>query len=157
MSGLHYDSLADCPEGLRRLIQAQTGAAAEPENGGKGRAKYGNTKTVESTAEGRKIRFDSKKEAAYFHRLMLREKAGEVRDVKLQVTFQLQAGYVDPHSGERFRPIVYKADFVYQERHPDGTWETVIVDTKGGKATKTPEYRIKRKLMAAQGHIIREE
>lgn len=48
MSGLHYDSLADCPEGLRRLIQAQTGAAAGPENPSKSRAKYGTPEELEA-------------------------------------------------------------------------------------------------------------
>ena len=40
----------------------------------------------------------------------------------------------------------YVADFVYEKRMLDGTWQTVVEDTKS-EVTRTADYIIKRKLM----------
>ena len=51
------------------------------------------------------------------------------------------------------RPIVYRADFTYQELTPSG-WRTVVEDVKG---VRTKEYSMKRKMMLEKfGVDIRE-
>lgn len=82
------------------------------------------------------IRFDSRKEANHYCELKLLEKAGAITDLKLQVKFTLHAG------------IKYIADFTYTENG-----KTIIEDVKG---VRTAVYRLKKKLMAADGYEIRE-
>lgn len=122
--------------------------------------KFGNKK---STVDG--ILFDSKKEADRYLELKLMERLGTIRDLQRQVAFELI-----PAQHERFaryskkgrrlkdgircieKKCVYIADFVYEQ---DG--KTVVEDVKS-KATRTPEYIIKRKLMLERfGIRIREE
>lgn len=104
-------------------------------------AKYRNTPTERVTASGAVLRFDSQKEARRYGQLILRQQAGEIRDLRLQVDFTLQEAYTDPE-GRRVRAIRYRADFTYRER--DG--RLVVEDVKS-KPTRTREYLIKRKLM----------
>ncbi len=104
-------------------------------------AKYRNTPTERVTASGAVLRFDSQKEARRYDHLILRQQAGEIRDLRLQVDFTLQEAYTDPE-GRRVRAIRYRADFTYRER--DG--RLVVEDVKS-KPTRTREYLIKRKLM----------
>ena len=169
MSGLHFDSLDDCPPGLRKLLEKQ--AAKEKEKTAnvnptvgkeinvptttEPKRKYHNTPTERLLPNGEVIKFGSKKEAAYYDNLMALEKAGTVRNVKLQYQFLLKPAYTDAYTGERFRAISYLADFVFV-RLEDGKWRTVVIDTKGGgrKGTETKTFVIKRKLLAEQGIII---
>ena len=171
MSGLHYDSLDDCPPGLRKLLEAaqkkQTvtitvGGNHFADNGkmvspqpAEPKRKYRNLPTERLLPNGEVIKFGSKKEAAYYDNLMVLEKAGTVRDVKLQYQFLLKPAYTDAYTGERFRSISYLADFVF-DRLEDGTWRKVVIDTKGGgrKGTETKTFIMKRKLLAEQGVII---
>lgn len=168
MSGLHFDSLDDCPPGLRKLLEKQAAKEKEkriatapggPRNDGtpgkEPKRKYHNTPTERLLPNGEVIKFGSKKEAAYYDNLMALEKAGNVRDVKLQYQFLLKPAYTDAYTGERFRAISYLADFVF-DRLEDGKWRTVVIDTKGGgrKGTETKTFVIKRKLLAEQGIII---
>lgn len=82
--------------------------------------------------------FDSVKEYRRFCELSLLERAGAIADLKRQVKFELiPSQRVDGKVVER--PCTYVADFVYQEGG-----RTVVEDTKG---FKTPDYRIKKKLM----------
>lgn len=104
-------------------------------------AKYRNTPTERVTASGAVLHFDSKKEARRYDHLTLRQQAGEIHDLRLQVDFTLQEAYTDPE-GRRVRAIRYRADFTYRER--DG--RLVVEDVKS-KPTRTREYLIKRKLM----------
>lgn len=104
-------------------------------------AKYRNTPTERVTASGAVLRFDSQKEARRYDYLALRQQAGEIHDLRLQVDFTLQEAYTDPE-GRRVRAIRYRADFTYRER--DG--RLVVEDVKS-KPTRTREYLIKRKLM----------
>lgn len=104
-------------------------------------AKYRNTPTERVTASGAVLRFDSQKEARRYDHLILRQQAGEIRDLRLQVDFTLQEAYTD-QEGRRVRAIRYRADFTYRER--DG--RLVVEDVKS-KPTRTREYLIKRKLM----------
>ena len=103
--------------------------------------KYHNTHTERVTASGAVLHFDSQKEARRYDHLTIRQKAGEIHDLRLQVDFTLQEAYTDPE-GRRVRAIRYRADFTYRER--DG--RLVVEDVKS-KPTRTREYLIKRKLM----------
>jgi hypothetical protein len=89
--------------------------------------KYGNRKTERG--------FDSVKEQRYYDELVLRERAGEIYDIKWQVPFEI----IPKQAGER--ATVYKADFTFVDVD---TQKTVVVDVKG---YRTEVYRLKRKLM----------
>ena len=125
--------------------------------GDSGRNKYGNKPTERILPNGKAINFGSKKEAAYYDSLLIQQRMGLVRNIRLQYQFLLKPAYTDGETGERFRAVSYLADFVF-ERNEDGQWKRVIVDTKGGKrkGTRTSTYAIKRKLMAEMGYIIEE-
>ena len=66
-----------------------------------------------------------KKEARRYDHLTLRQQAGEIHDLRLQVDFTLQEAYTD-QEGRRVRAIRYRADFTYRER--DG--RLVVEDVK---------------------------
>lgn len=111
----------------------------------KKRGKYGNRKV---TVNG--IKFDSQKEASRYVVLRGMLGRGEIRNLKLQPQYTLQESYVTP-DGERIQAIRYVADFEYEcPTAPDVTgrvyWIKVVEDVKGGNATKTAQYKIKRKL-----------
>lgn len=105
-------------------------------------SKYRNEKAVRKMPNGSVRVFDSQKEARRYDELMLLVKAGQVKDLRLQQTFTLQEGYVTGE-GEVIRPIVYKADFVY-EINFCGDWTKIVEDAKG---VQTQEYKLKKKLM----------
>ena len=115
--------------------------------------KYHNRKcTVTIPGSVKQITFDSVKEARRFGELELMKNTGKIRDLRLQVNFTLQEGFTTA-AGERVRPIVYRADFVYQEPSPTG-WRTIVEDVKG---VRTKEYSTKRKMMLEKfGVDIRE-
>ena len=115
--------------------------------------KYHNRKcAVTIPGSVKQITFDSVKEARRFGELELMKNTGKIRDLRLQVNFTLQEGFTTA-SGERVRPIVYRADFVYQEPSPTG-WRTIVEDVKG---VRTKEYSMKRKMMLEKfGVDIRE-
>jgi len=81
---------------------------------------------------------------------LLRLRAGEIRQLRLQRDFTLQEAYTLPE-GERVRAIRYRADFCYEERRGDG-WAFVCEDVKS-KGTRTQEYILKRKLMIEKFNI----
>lgn len=85
--------------------------------------------------------FDSLKEYRRWQELKILQKAGEISDLRRQVTFVLIPNQRDERTGELLeRAVKYIADFVY---NVDGF--TVVEDTKGG--VKTKDYVIKRKLL----------
>lgn len=81
--------------------------------------------------------FASKKEAKRAVELQLLEKAGEIRNLRMQVKYEI----IQKQDGER--AAHYIADFVY-ERVFYERCEIVVEDVKG---FRTPEYVLKRKLM----------
>ena len=103
------------------------------------------------------IQFDSIHEKDRYVELLLLQRAGEIKDLKLQVPFVLiPAQYERIETGEFYKigikkglpktkevcveqSCVYYADFTYKK---DG--RLVVEDAKG---VKTDEYVIKRKLM----------
>lgn len=105
-----------------------------------------------------KLTFDSKKEAERYDALMMLQKAGEIRGLKLQVRYCLQEAYTT-FDGERVKSIDYVADFVYERRTaPDSYgqryWLPVVEDVKG---MRTREYAVKAKLFRNRyGYAIRE-
>ena len=69
-------------------------------------SKYHNKKTI---IDG--IKFDSKKEADYYIKLKMLEKAGKIKDLRLQVEFVLLETI---RVGEKtYRKTKYVADFTY--------------------------------------------
>ena len=107
------------------------------------RSKYNNRK-----ADFRGESFDSEKERDYYILLLDREKRGEITDIQRQVAITIQQAFETP-SGEKYRAITYKADFVYK----DITGQVHIVDVKG---YKTEVYKLKKKLLAFRGIYIEE-
>lgn len=93
------------------------------------------------------IEFDSAKEAKRYTKLRDMERAGEIRGLLLQVPFELLPSF--DLEGVKYRGVRYIADFVY---YRDG--KRVVEDVKG---VKTPEYKLKKKLMAYINHINIEE
>lgn len=101
------------------------------------RGKYGARKVT-----NRHGKFDSGREAKRYQQLVLLLMAGEISQLERQVVFRLVPG-MKLEGEDRKRPdLRYVADFVYHTR--DGV--EVIEDAKG---CKTPEYKIKKHLMAA--------
>lgn len=82
--------------------------------------------------------YDSKKEAKRAVELQYLEKIGQIQDLRQQVEFVLQDGFVN-NEGKKIRAIVYVGDFCYTQ---DGV--KIIEDAKG---FRTKEYSIKKKLL----------
>lgn len=113
---------------------------------GSGR-KYHNTPTERVTASGAVLRFDSQKEARRYDELGALERAGEIRELRMQVDFTLQEAYTDGE-GRRVRAIRYRADFTYwRYDDPPGGWVRFVVEDVKSRATRTKEYVMKRKLL----------
>jgi hypothetical protein len=95
--------------------------------------KYGNRRVVVNG-----VRFDSEREAAVYHDHALRQAAGEIDDLVAHPRYPLEAyGQLLGH---------YEADLSYVET---ATGQVVVVDVKSGP-TRTPLYRLKKKLFEAQ-------
>lgn len=98
--------------------------------------KYHNTKTV---ADG--IKFDSKLEAERYAQLKILERAGIIRKLELQPSFELLPSF--KKNGKTWRKTVYKADFRYILCEDD---IIIIEDVKGSTAVITDVFRLKQKL-----------
>ena len=109
------------------------------------RSKYGNKKVV---LDG--IKFDSQHEAERYAELKVMQKAGRIKDLKLQVKFELQPAYLNTE-GKRVRAIRYIADFTYVQDD-----KLVIEDAKSPATRKNKVYMLKRKMMGYRGYEIRE-
>lgn len=103
------------------------------------RSKYGNKPTVVCGEQ-----FDSGKEAQRYEKLLLLERAGKITQLRHHVKYPLEVNGI---------PIcMYEADFTYIDERGLHHVEDVKV-----RATMTPIYKLKRKLMAALHGIIVEE
>lgn len=107
-------------------------------------SKYKNKKCIYNG-----IKFDSKKEMAYYIKLKLLEEKGKIRDLELQKTYELQPSF--KLNGRTYRKITYKADFSYVTAEDD---KLHVVDTKG---FRTEVYKLKRKMLAYKYGIEIEE
>lgn len=114
------------PSSLEQLVREISG---EPKN------KFG---AVKKTIDG--IKFDSTRESKRYEELKLLERAGKIKDLRLQVRYDLipKQKFSD---GSSMIGTYYLADFVYFDC--DKGCE-VVEDVKG---KKTDVYQIKRKLM----------
>lgn len=107
-------------------------------------SKYRNRKTC---IEGEV--FDSVKESQRWMELRLLQAAGEITNLDRQVKYTLIPA--QKRNGHVERPVIYVADFQYEENG-----EIIVEDVKSD-ATKTHAYIIKRKLMLWQYGIIVKE
>jgi len=94
--------------------------------------------------------FDSIKEKDRYLELKLLEKAGTIRNLKLQPVFELQPKF--SHRGIIHREIKYKADFRYDGITSDGFFREIVEDVKGWDRNKlkfftTPLYKLKKKML----------
>lgn len=130
-------------EQVAAKIQAQHKVSLE-----QAKNKYRNIKTPVKTESENTIVFDSKKEAERFSQLCLLEKAGAIRNLRLQVEYTLQERYITP-DGDLVRAIKYRADFTYERQtKPDAYGHTVwLLEVEDVKGKRTDEYKIKKKLM----------
>lgn len=171
MGGLRFESLADMPEGMRKLaadkIIAGTHKADPVAAVTASPPKYHNIQT-----EINGIKFDSRKEARRYRHLLMAQEMGVIKDLRLQVDFTLQEAYTTAE-GKRIRAIRYKADFTYKVQAAGYGYEAelgsedieywrnlypgeLVVEDVKSRGTRTKEYQIKRKLMADRGYEIRE-
>lgn len=130
-----------------------------PADAGPGKpAKYHNKPTERVTPSGAVLRFDSQKEARRYDELAALERAGEIRELRMQVDFTLQEAYTDGE-GQRVRAIRYRADFTYEKARDDpwakynGSFWVLVVEDVKSRATRTKEYIMKRKLMKERFNI----
>lgn len=103
----------------------------------KGGQKFSNQKIVD--ADGQK--FDSKAEHRFWCHLLIRQKAREIFNLERQVVYVLAPAVTV--QGRKRPPLRYIADMRWNEGSKNGP--LVVADVKGAV---TPEYRIKRHLMA---------
>ena len=109
--------------------------------------KYGNRKVVTTDGEV----FDSQREAMRYQELRLLERAGAIKALKRQVSYELIPAQREPGTiGKRGKliqgkviekAVTYISDFVYTDV---ATGEVVVEDTKG---FRTKDYVIKRKML----------
>lgn len=96
--------------------------------------------------------FGSGAEARRYQELLLLQRAGEINGLEVHPTYKF---YVNTIYVGRYTP-----DFVYREKGwltGQGQFEDVVEDVKGGKATKTEAYGLRKRLMwAIHGIRIRE-
>lgn len=95
------------------------------------------------------ITFDSKREARRYGELRMMERAGQIRDLQLQVPIMLEGrdGPVLSRSGRQMRLTV---DFAYV----DVATELQVFEDAKGKPTR--DYEVRRGVAAAQGVEVRE-
>lgn len=95
------------------------------------KVKYHNKK-----CEYKGLKFDSLKERNHYIVLEHLEKTGQIKELKLQVKFELQPSF--KLNGKTIRAINYIADFTYLKDN-----KLVVVDTKG---FRTKDYLLKKKM-----------
>jgi hypothetical protein len=91
----------------------------------------------------RGYRFDSKAEARRYEELFLLQQAGQIDGLQVHPRYLLIEAQVI--GGKRERPVWYVGDFQYWQ---DG--RQVVEDTKGGKATQTPLWKLKWRLVRSR-------
>lgn len=108
------------------------------------KSKYHNTKV-----EYNGIKFDSVREMRHYQLLEYRQKIGEIKELKLQVPYELIPKY--KMNDKTIRKTTYVADFVYYDNKDK---KTHIIDVKG---FKTQTYKLKKKLFEYKYKIEIEE
>lgn len=95
--------------------------------------KYKNKKVIYNG-----IKFDSIKEKNRYMQLLYLEKAGLIKDIKLQYEFELQPAFI--LNKKKIRKITYIADFYYYDNNLN---DYVVEDVKG---IRTDVYKLKKKM-----------
>ena len=108
------------------------------------KSKYHNIKV-----EYNGIKFDSVREMRHYQLLEYRQKIGEIKELKLQVPYELIPKY--KMNDKTIRKTTYVADFVYYDNKDK---KTHIIDVKG---FKTQTYKLKKKLFEYKYKIEIEE
>lgn len=108
------------------------------------KSKYHNTKV-----EYNGIKFDSVREMRHYQLLEYRQKIGEIKELKLQVPYELIPTY--KMNDKTIRKTTYVADFVYYDTRDN---KTHVIDVKG---FKTQTYKLKKKLFEYKYKIEIEE
>jgi hypothetical protein len=103
------------------------------------------------------IVYDSQKEMQRHQQLLLKEKAGAIRDLQTQVKYVLIPAQYETFprygkKGQRLKDgkrllekeIAYIADYVYFDVEED---RTIVEDVKSAITRKNPLYIVKRKMM----------
>lgn len=85
--------------------------------------------------------FDSKAEAARYRQLVLLERTGVIRGLKLQPPYEVHPAFTD-NEGKRHRKVSYIGDFQYVEGK-----QLTVEDVKG---KETEAFKIKAKLFRAR-------
>ena len=148
---------------MGRGLEGNAGGAASNKKG-----RYGNVKKI--TEDG--ITFDSKREYLRYVDLKLLLKAGEITDLEVHPKYPITIGGIDimvssNQHNKWDRHLTYEADFTYFEWTEIRQWsvhgtatgtkaERVIEDVKMQSGHRTGVYKLKRALMRAMGHNIRE-
>jgi len=94
------------------------------------------------------MKFDSLKEMRWYANLENMQKLGRISELQRQVEFVLIETF--KLEDKTYRKTKYIADFTYKDKN--GKYH--VVDTKG---FRTPEYKLKKKLMAWKYGIEIEE
>jgi hypothetical protein len=115
-------------------MPTEGGAANQPAPGAPPSPAYSSSAAPSKFRNVKTDGYASKKEASRAFQLRLMQEAGQIRNLREQVEYEL----IPKQDGER--SCRYRADFVYE----DFGGHEVVEDTKG---VKTPDYIIKRKLM----------
>lgn len=97
---------------------------------------YSKYHAKKTTVDG--IEFDSRAEATRYTELKLLQRAGKIRDLKLQPEFELIPSF--RKNRKTFRRTVYKADFSYFDIERS---KYMVEDVKG---FRTDVYALKKKL-----------
>lgn len=106
-------------------------------------SKYNAVKIVTATGD----KFDSGLEYKRWLYLSALEQAGEIKNLKRQVPYELIPAQRGKDGKVLFREIKYVADFEYDDVK---TGEHIVEDTKG---IVLPEFKMKQKLMYYFHHI----
>ena len=103
-----------------------------------GKSKENKYHNIKTTYDG--ILFDSKKESQIFARLKTMERFGLIKDLELQVEYELMPKF--ELNGKTYRKTTYRADFRYFSNEDN---KIHVIDVKG---VKTDVYKLKKKMMA---------
>lgn len=143
--GLNSHDLARLgPNAQKQVLQKLGAQQRQREQKQKKGNKYKAKPTDILMPDGTMRHFDSEKEAARFSELDLLQRAGEIKDLRCQVPFELIPRQ-QREDGKWEQPCKYIADFTYRDRG-----RLVVEDVKGYNDPKSAAYKlytVKRKLM----------
>ncbi|MEX3924378.1 DUF1064 domain-containing protein [Paraburkholderia sp. BR10936] len=125
---------------ITRELLAQRAASLAPEKMEPvpaKKAKKSKYRNIECEADG--IKFDSMKERRRYIYLRDKQARGLIRDLRMQVRYQIAESCTV--EGEKLRARFYVADFVYRDMEREAV---VVEDVKG---MRTDMYRFKRQMM----------